>query len=162
MGKKGNNSFKQNEKKMRNNYFTQNVQRNGENFLAEARPEQLSRDAIRIFREMTQGKINYQDCEQYIGDPTMLSTLISVSYNRWVECSYIFESVNYYVTQNAAAGFTVDSGYISVMEKYKSMRDVYAIINCGLQTYFNTRNVGDLISMGNNLNKYIKTSYLLY
>ena len=161
MSKKGNFN-KNNEKKMKNNYFTQNVQRKGENFLAEMRPDTLSRDAIRIFREMTQGRINFQDCEQYIGDPTMLATLINVSYNRWAECNIIHESLAYYISQNSAAGHVINEGYISAQEKYKSMRDVYAIINCGLQTYYNTRHVGDLIAMGNILNKYINTSYLLY
>lgn len=78
---KGNRGNKQNR-----NYFTQQIQKGGENFLNSKTPRDLSNDAERIFRDLVRGNIDVRQYSGFLLNPSLLETLITkagTQYNYW-------------------------------------------------------------------------------
>lgn len=163
MAKKGNfNIDRRNDKKMRNNYFTQQIQRNGDNFLETMRPDQIQRDCIRIFREMILGKIDMVKYAPYMANPSLLTCMINMSYSRYTECNCVATSMEYYVNAYNQNGWTVDPLYIETLDKFRTLSNIFSIINVGLSNFNYSKDPSILLELANSLNKYVKQSYLLY
>ena len=82
MAKKG----KGNNQNRQNNYFSQQVQKNGESFLNQKTPRDMAQDAERIFRDLVRGKVDLSQYGGYILNPSLLETLITKAgerYNYW-------------------------------------------------------------------------------
>ncbi len=63
--------------KGRNNYFDQNIKQYGDNFLSIVRPDSIHKAANRrIFREMSQGMIDYGEYGKYFIDPKFFENLL--------------------------------------------------------------------------------------
>ena len=63
-----------------NNYFSINIQKYGENFIAQKSPQDIQRDAKKkIFKDMVFGNIDYDTYGQYFTDANFLDNLITVA-----------------------------------------------------------------------------------
>ena len=81
-----------------NNYFTSNIKRwDREDFIWQMKPEQIQRDAKnRIFREMIQGRIDYEKYGKYYLDPKFLENLIITADNELRNNSTIYNALEFY------------------------------------------------------------------
>ena len=78
---KNNNNKQQNNR----NYFAQQIQKGGENFLASKTPRDLANDSERIFRDLVRG-FDVRQYSEYILNTALLETLIikaAEKYNYW-------------------------------------------------------------------------------
>lgn len=63
-----------------NNYFTINIQKYGDNFVAQKAAQDIQRDARKkIFKDIVFGNIDYDAYGQYFTDATFLDNLITVA-----------------------------------------------------------------------------------
>lgn len=63
-----------------NNYFSINIQKFGDNFIAQKSAQDIQRDAKKkIFKDMVFGNIDYDVYGQYFTDPNFLDNLITVA-----------------------------------------------------------------------------------
>lgn len=82
MGKGNNKNNKQNNR----NYFAQQIQKGGDNFLAAKTPRDLSNDSDRIFRDLIRGNVDLYQYKEYILNPALLEVLsvkAGEKYNYW-------------------------------------------------------------------------------
>lgn len=149
------------EKRMKNNFFTQNAQKDS-NFLENPRFSIRDNDCIRILRELIQGHININDCIGYLSHPKVINTILTVSYNRYIETKIISESINYFIMSNNYSGNTVDVMYVETQKKYADMCTVYSMINLAFNQFCQYPDPGIILSLVSNLNKYVSVSYNLY
>lgn len=66
----------------RKNYFSENVQRNGENFLQQFDAKKLRNDSRRIIMDIAFGNIDFDDYGIYFSDPQLINALIDVVYTK--------------------------------------------------------------------------------
>ena len=69
-----------NNNRQRENYFQSNIAKYGENFIHNKTPKMLQFDAKnRLFKEMVNGFINYDEFGVYFTDPEYLDNLIAIA-----------------------------------------------------------------------------------
>lgn len=68
----------------RKNYFSDNIQKNGENFLQQFDAKKLRNDSRRIIMDIAFGNIDFDDYGIYFSDPQLISALIDVVYTKLV------------------------------------------------------------------------------
>lgn len=68
-----------NHQKKRNNYFSDNIQRNGEGFLQQYDARKLRSDANRVFKDIAYGNIDFDKYWMYFTEPTFINALIDVA-----------------------------------------------------------------------------------
>lgn len=78
-----------NKSKKQNNYFTQQIKQNGENFINLKDARQLKQDCIRIFRDIAKGKIDPEQEGQFMLVPELLEAAILAS-----EEKYLFHQIS--------------------------------------------------------------------
>lgn len=79
----------------RKNYFSDNIQRNGENFLQQFDAKKLRNDARRIIMDIAFGNIDFDEYGIYFSDPQLISALIDVVYTKLVIHSTSFAGLEY-------------------------------------------------------------------
>jgi len=130
-----------------NNYFTQQIQKGGENFLNSKTPRDMAQDADRIFRDLVRGKIDVAQYSEYILNPSLLETLITKAayqYNYWWVIRLSVENQINQMNISKASNIQVDAntevifnGVLNdVIAKYTVYEQLY---NC-LQIVRNTQN----------------------
>lgn len=62
------------------NYFEFNIERHGANFMAAKNPEQIKREALRIFKDLSSGKVEPKSYSQYILNKVFLTNTMAVAY----------------------------------------------------------------------------------
>lgn len=68
----------------RKNYFSDNIQRNGENFLQQYDAKKLRNDSPRIIKDIAFGNIDFDEYGIYFSDPQLINALIDVVYTKLV------------------------------------------------------------------------------
>ena len=86
-----------NDRRMQNNYFTQNFSDNDPMAIDRKRPQEIARDCNRIVREMIRGNINYDSCFKYIADIRYLKALSNFAYTKGLEAEMILGSIDCYI-----------------------------------------------------------------
>ena len=164
-GKGGNNPIQKNNKKMKNNYFTSMIDRYGEDFRNNMNygylVNNIQKDSSRIFREMMGGNIDMTKYAKYFANPTFLNTLIDISYNMYTMCEREFYVFQYYISCEESKGVAIDNMYIKLREQWRNRKDIYSIINIGLNNFRVDPNPGHLVAMCSNLNMYSNQRYLI-
>jgi len=135
-----------------NNYFTQQIQRNGVNFLDTARDDNLARDCVRIFRDLSRGNINIADYGDYFLNPRLISAAISTAYSKQV----------LYGTSKAAMELLINIPMCEqqyptapiILNHYSRLFEAYSIILDNLIALKNTRNIDFLYTLTSNISKY--------
>lgn len=71
---KPNNTKKQNNNN--NNYFSRNIQQNGVGFIQLKNAQDIQREALKIFRDIARGNIDFEKYGNYFLDPIFLDNLL--------------------------------------------------------------------------------------
>lgn len=137
--------------KKENNYFSFNIKKwEREDFLVQMKPETIQRDAKnRIFREMIQGKIDYEKYSNYFLDPKFLENLLIVADNELMNNSTVYNALDFY-----------DKCYPGIMEvvsnktRYAGFVHVYSVLCDRLNILKLTGDIGCLIDI-----QYILANY---
>lgn len=79
----------------RKNYFSDNIQRNGENFLQQFDAKKLRNDARRIIMDIAFGNIDFDEYGIYFSDPQLINALIDVVYTKLVIHGTSFNGLDY-------------------------------------------------------------------
>jgi hypothetical protein len=79
--------------KKRNNYFSDNIQRNGEGFLQQYDARKLRNDANRVFKDIAYGNIDFDKYWAYFTEPTFINALIDVADTKYRIHQYSYESL---------------------------------------------------------------------
>ncbi|MCK9198830.1 MAG: hypothetical protein M0P49_04430 [Bacilli bacterium] len=135
-----------------NNYFTQQIQKNGVNFLDTARDDNLARDCVRIFRDLARGNIDITQYGDYFLNPRLISAAISTAYSKQV----------LYGTSKAGMDLLINSPMCEqnfphapvVMNSYSRSFEAYSLILENLIALKNTGNIDFLNTLVSNINKY--------
>ena len=136
-------------KKQRPNYFSQNIQRFGENFLRQKNANELEMDSIRIFRDIARGNIDPEADGKYFLEPQFLESCISGASLK----------LNLFTTNYNGVLMLVNSGVsdqmtISILEYNKRCMEAYTIIYNHLNNIKVTGDTNYLVTMSNNLRNY--------
>lgn len=117
--------FNNNNNQRNRNYFTMSIEKyHTEDFLKYKNPRELEQDAIKIFRELAQGKINIDEYGEYFYNQALLHALINIATNQYWFYEYSFRGLNNLVDNAVRAG-NYDSYMTIVMEEHKNCRDAY-------------------------------------
>lgn len=82
------------------NYFTSSIGKyNTEDFVTLMTPEEIQRDAKRIFREMIKGKIDFAKYGKYFQDPKFTDNLIAICDSEYRYNSQNNEALRFYDLQ---------------------------------------------------------------
>lgn len=146
--------MKKNNNKNQNNFFSQNIRKNGENFLDLKNSKTMQRDAPRIFREIARGNIDLLKYGHYFLDMQFLESLIVTANNE-----FIFHNISYAGVMNLIASATmhreqVDVAVTQVLETHKRRAEAYNIIFNYLTMLKNTRDLNYIYALANNLSPY--------
>lgn len=130
---------------MAQNYFEANIKRAGniDNFIILMKPEQIQRDAKnRIFREMVQGRIDYEKYGNYYLDSKFLENIIISANNELMNSVVIARALESY-------DLTYPGDRLVVMNKNKfnGLVFVYSTIYDRLCTVKETQNVASLVDI---------------
>ena len=79
----------------RKNYFSDNIQRFGENFLQQFDAKKLRNDARRIIMDIAFGNIDFDEYGIYFSDPQLINALIDIVYTKLVIHSTSFAGLDY-------------------------------------------------------------------
>ena len=136
-------------KNQRPNYFQQNIQKFGENFLGQKNSNDMQLDAIRVFRDIARGNIDVEEEGKYFLHPQFLESCIVAAFSKLSLHSINFNGVNLLVSQGAN-----DETTMSILEYDRRCAEAYTIIYNQLNNIRNTGDVNYLTVMVNNLKNY--------
>lgn len=143
-----------NQKKRQNDYFSQNIQQYGENFLQYKNARELEIDSIKVFRGLARGSINIDRYGCYFLDPQFLNACIQAAYSKLVYYTVSFNGVNLLKDSIFASGNTPDPNIIMVLDNHKKCSEAYNIILSNLYNIKNTGDVNYLVCLANSLSDY--------
>lgn len=126
------------------NYFETNKKKyNLDNFMVVMKPEQIQRDAKnRIFREMVQGKIDYEKFGNYYLDSKFLENLIISTNNELMNSITIARSLELYDSM-----YPGDRLVILNKNRYNSLVFIYETIYNRLCLVKESQNISSLVDI---------------
>lgn len=137
--------------KMSNNYFTQQIQRNGVNFLDGVRDDNLLRDAVRIFRDLARGNINIDQYGDYFSHPRLLNAAITASYSKFTYHSISHAGVAELLQKNTIPYPSAPT----VLNAHSRSAQGYKLIFDAMTAIANTGQYNEILkTLVNNLNNY--------
>lgn len=137
------------------NYFSQGIAQCGKDFLDRKRPDELYRDAPRVLRELARGKFNIPEYAPYVAHSGLLNTMITYANEQLQEATIIYQAINQSITiQSTSSAQPASAAQVIVFQKYKNRMDVYTIIYSYLFNFSQTYELGLLVSLSQNINKF--------
>ena len=133
----------------RSNYFQQNVQKFGENFISRKNPAELELDAIRIFRDIARGNIDVQKDGPYFLDTQFLESCLTAANLKLNLHTTNYNGVLMLVNNNLGSSMTM-----SILEYNKRCMEAYTIIYNHLMNIKATKDINYLTTMVGNLRNY--------
>lgn len=140
MAKKNNNQ--------RRSYFKEQQQKFGEDFIERKTAQDIQRDAVRIFRDIANGRINVQTDQEFFRNRQFLENCIAAAQSQYTEAN-----INYQGT-SMLLGYSNHPLVSQVVENNLRRRDAYAIILNGLTAIKMTGDVQYLYIMRSQLKDY--------
>ena len=123
----------------KNNYFKQNIDKLGLEFISLVTPDQIQSQAKRIVKELVKGDIELEKYGQYFLDMKFLDNLIIGISNELDEQSLYSEAVSFYRLYHP------NTPNISIRENHlQVLCYIYGVILSKLNVVKNTQNIGYL------------------
>lgn len=141
--------MKPNNKKQRPNYFQQNIQRLGENFLNTKNANELEVDSIRIFRDIARGNIDVERDGKYFLNTQFLECCITGA-----SLKLNMHTINHNGVTLLVANGNNDPMTLAVLNNNKRCMEAYTIIYTNLNNIKITQDPNYLSVMANNLRNY--------
>lgn len=133
--------------KKQNNYFEQQINRYGDNFLIYKNPAELQMDAIKVFRDLVRGKIDVREYQEYFSNPQFLESCILSASQKFALHNISYNGVNMLVQTMQSQNIPIDQMHTAVLDYHQKASEVYSIILNGLQNYKVTGNIEILIGV---------------
>lgn len=110
--------------KKRGNWFDQQIQRyETPDFIKQIRPEQLVKDAIRVFRDIARGNIDVEKYGEYFLDPYFIDTCLTAANSKHVLHEISKIGIESLITSPQSANYpdapTVHNYHMRASEGYK-------------------------------------------
>ena len=151
--------FNKKKQKPQRNFFTQQIEQNGPNFIEKMRPFDLSNSCDRIIKELARGKCDISQVGPYIANPLLLNQLIihsTENYNVELTEYYAFDFVSRTAT---AQQQQIAPLHVKLTEEHKGKAAIYNACINRLNELKNNGNPEILISLVHDirpLSKYLK------
>ena len=123
------------------NYFTQQIQQNGERFIDKLRPFDLANNAERIIRELAKGKIDIAVHGIYIANPVIITALSVFSVEQYNRCEVIRNALQITCNVAASQGIIPDPLTIKLLEEHKCKAQIYSIC---MNRFYQVQTTGDV------------------
>lgn len=133
----------------RTNYFQQNIQRFGENFLNMKNANDLEMDSIRVFRDIARGNVDPQKDGQYFLNTQFIESCISGA-----SLKLNLHTTNYKGVLMLVNGGVNDGMTMAILDYNKRCMEAYTIIYNNLNNIKATGDVNYLTAMASNLRNY--------
>lgn len=140
MAKPGNNQ---------NNYFKQNIQKYGKDFIEKMNARDMQVNVVRVFRDLARGNINAKTEGEYFLNPQFMEACIVAAHSKLVMHSAHYNGVNMMVQSG-----NTDQNILQVLEYDRRCMEAYNIILSNLQAIQASGNTEYLVVMANNLRNY--------
>lgn len=144
-------AYQQNNQK-RKNYFAQQIQNNGVDFIEKLRDDQLQRDSIRIFRDIARGNISIDEYGEYFLNPKLINAAISAAYSKFV--LFGTSKVALELLMNTPGKSAEFPDAPQIFSYHLKGYEAYSLILNTMTNLKNTNNIEYLYVMANNLTKY--------
>ena len=158
-----NNNNKNNQKKQFNDYFSTGIKQKGTGFLSFKNPQDLQRDAVRIFRDIARGNIDIEKYEEYFLNPMLLDNMVICANSKLLVETILRDGVSLLYSQQVTMeqniplqpGCTPPSSTTTiVLQNQMSKVDAYIIIvNC-LTSFQQTGDIAWIFTLAAQLNPY--------
>jgi len=148
------NNNNRNNNRKRNNYFTQNIQRDGEYFIEKKMIQQLQNDAIRIFRELAKGDIDVNEYYGYLAHPTLSKVLNDAAIYNLIKYTEVLSALDFKIAAMSSYQQQVPQETINIREEYRCKHEVYNAIYYNIQNFIITKDANFIIAMIDQTRKY--------
>ena len=138
-----------NKKHKRENYFQQNIQRSGPDFLETMPLDKMKLDAVKVFRELARGNIDIDVYGKYFYNPRFLEALINTA-----EVKYNFHLISAMGVGKLLEQNVQGQNIFAVYEFHNNTTTAYSIILAKLTEFRNTGDINILSDLVMNLVKY--------
>lgn len=109
-----------------NNYFSQNIQKFGKDFLNYKTPRDIEFESGKIFREISQGKIDIAKYGQYFLNQQFLESCIASANNKFMFHNISFTGLNFMIINDINAA--QDMSVLAVTDQHRRSAEAYYII----------------------------------
>lgn len=137
-----------------NNFFSNNIRQNGDNFLDRMKPDEMQRSVQKIFRDICKGKVDMSIYAPYIAHPQLLNILIDEAQSISMEANIIYTCIGNTISQLNSMGQAADELTTSTREKYRLRFMAYHTFYSQLCIFRDTMNPMVLITLQNNTSGY--------
>lgn len=135
-----------------NNYFSQNIQKFGEDFLVLKNARQLEFDAIKVFREMSQNKINIDKYGHYFLEQQFLDSLIKAANTKYIYHNISYTAISMVTSQDPR--FAQDQNVLIVLDQHKRSFYAYQLILTVLNNVRATYDYSYIYALSDQLRQY--------
>ena len=123
-----------NKKKAKTNYFSQNIQENGENFLDYKNAQDMLKDAARIIKDLANENIDINKYYYFFQEPKVIDACIQYVWTQLQEFAFISMSIDFSIN-NRGKGVIPDPISMSLQNKYRNKKDIFEHIYNSLSYY---------------------------
>ena len=138
--------------KKRNNYFSDNIQRNGEGFLQQYDAKKLRSDANRVFKDIAYGNIDFDKYWMYFTEPMFINALIDVANTKRTIHSISYMSLEQSTQVQTSSDIEVVKRYHRrLMEAYNLFYEYFMNVKT---SGFSGQSINNLKSLSNRVREY--------
>ena len=141
-----------NKKPNQKNWFVQQEERFGANFIEMVRADEMQKGAIRLFRDIARGNINLSTEGQYFTNPQFIENCLIAANSKYVYYSTLFEGLN--ALSSIDASRVNDANYQATYRNIKLSMEGYGLIYNGLLNIKSSGNLNYLYTLVNQLAPY--------
>ena len=145
-----------NNARRQNNYFTQALQRNNNNFdqfIDNARIDQLQNDSVRIFRDLARNRIDVMQCEQYLSNDKLIQILEQEAWKTLIHNTEVFNSIDYRIHGMEYNQQQIDPYLISLRDEWRCRQEVYNIIYYNIQNFKVTKDINFILALSSQIGR---------
>ncbi len=136
------------------NWFTQQIQQNGVDFIDKMRPQDFTNNLERIVRDIVKGKCDINQVGTYIANPIMLQNLILFSNEQYNRNEVIRNALDFTINYCSNNGITPHPLEVKLREEHRCKANIYK--TC-MDKFIILQQTGDpniLVALVNELNPY--------
>lgn len=129
------------------NYFTQNIQRMGEEFLSLKNSKDFQREAPNIFRQLARRQINLETYGHFFLEKQFLDSCINVAYETILVNQALVTSLNYYISNMTLMYGKVDPYYYTIYKSHDEKLKAYTVVHQHLVALRDSGNINYIKSL---------------
>lgn len=126
------------------NYFSQNIQKMGEEFLSFKNSKDFEREAPAIFRQLARRQIDLGKYGHYFLERQFLESCINVANQKVLFHSASANGIYFYIDTMNKANIQVDPYYLVVHKAHSETSQAYSVVYQHLVALRDTENLGHL------------------